>query len=49
MGLLGKTVINMKRRVLEIQRALVGIVLIGIVFSTAACSGQDAQTPVTAT
>jgi len=50
MGLLGKTFIKMKRRVQGIPRAVViGIILIGIVFSTAACSGQDAQTPVTAT
>ena len=50
MGLLTKSFTKMVKGIQQISIiAMITVVLLGVILAVAACSGQDAQTPVTAT
>ncbi len=50
MGLLSKSFTKTAREIQQMSKiATITVVLLGVILALAACSGQDAQTPVTAT
>ena len=50
MGLLSKSFTKMAKGIQQMSKiATITVVLLGVILALAACSGQDAQTPVTAT
>jgi len=50
MGLLSKSFTKMAKGIQQMSKiAAITVVLLGVILALAACSGQDAQTPVTAT
>ena len=50
MSLLSKSIAKTTKGIQQMSKiAMIGIVLLGVILAVAACSGQDAQTPVTAT